>query len=584
MADVLFINTNETLELRYETNGTLILATKLLQAGISTNVLRFCEMESFLKPDHYHQFIDDMVDRILQFHPKCVSFYTLWPYYHVILRIAKILKARSPEIYTILGGPQASATAEDTLRAAPYIDYICTGEGENTVVPFFQMLLNQDRPVSSIPALYYRENGQIVHNELDFPLCDLETLPHWDDRLFTYDENPKKRASDTYFMPIDVGRGCPFSCTFCSSSRFWKRAYRLKSAEQIVSEIEYYMQKYGIRSFRFSHDAFTVNKRLTTAVCDAIIEKKLDINWITTTRVDCISEELIQKMKQAGLTNIELGIESGSARMQKIINKRLDLNRVKEMAQYLLENKIRTHLYFMYGFPDETEQDLNETLDMCFSLYDFGVPRCSMSYCRFNPNTEITAQHLQDLVLDPNCQILAQDIYGYEEELDVIRNNKPLFPFMYHLNTPTRNNYQYLTQLNRLYSQFRRTLGYLRSIYHGNNLQFYHDFISSNSELFSRKIDSISDAVIHNPLPIIENMINKTDLSSIPQLKELLRYENDIYHLRREQEDCTVRKTYGFSYLDLNRKLPITKYHQAETDILFQKTGNYIKTKIVGLR
>ena len=129
MTDVLFINPTQQLLLTKEVNGTMLLATKLLQANIPTKILRFCQIEGYN---------EDYETLILQIDPKCVSFYTLWPNYHIMLRIAREIKNVRPDIVTVFGGPQASATADEAMHALEYIDYVCTGEGENTVVPFFR--------------------------------------------------------------------------------------------------------------------------------------------------------------------------------------------------------------------------------------------------------------------------------------------------------------------------------------------------------------------------------------------------------------------------------------------------------------
>ena len=180
MADIVFVNETEKLELRQETNGTLLLATKLLQAGIDTRVLRFGQMEYYNRD--YAAFIREMTHKILAMSAKCVAFYTLWPYYHIVLRIARCLKEADSDIAIILGGPQASATAQATMEAMEFVDYICTGEGEDTIVPFVQALLRKDTgALARIPGLYYRSQGAVCHCEEQIPLCDLNSLPHWDD-------------------------------------------------------------------------------------------------------------------------------------------------------------------------------------------------------------------------------------------------------------------------------------------------------------------------------------------------------------------------------------------------------------------
>ncbi len=587
MADVLFINTTDKLEIKNEVNGTLILATKLLEAGIDVEVLRFCEIESYNGNDNYLGFIRDITERIIKIGPKCISFYTLWPYYHIMLRIAREIKAVAPQIITVMGGPQSSATASQTLSTQNYVDYICTGEGENTVVPFFGALLNGDyEKLAEIPSLYYRKDGKVVYNDLYAPLCDLNTLPYWDDRLYLKNHAEKESdiSSYNYFMPIDAGRGCPYSCTFCCSSNFWRRTYRLKSPERIIQDIEYYNKKFGIRSFWFTHDAFTVNKKLVENVCEEILQRGLDIRWKCTTRINCISEDLVLKMKESGCTNIELGIETGSERMQKIIDKRLDLKKAHETIKFLLKNNIAVHTFFMHGFPEETESDINDTLELLFSFLDLGVQYASMNYCRFNPNTTMTMQYMDQLVLDPSIAILSRRIFGYEEELDVIKNNREIFPFFYHLNTPERNEYQYLRYFVRMYQQFPISMRYLRALYKGDNLKFYHDFIKNNDHIISKGADDLIEAVHTKTLEVAVNTMKDFDMPYVQQLKELMRYDLDRKQISDLENGTVVCKTYGFSIMDYTSKKPIDKYCSAESKLLMQKSGDKIKVKIMDIK
>lgn len=582
MADILFVNTTGSLAVSQEVNGTMLLATKLLQAGMDTDILRFGRAQNYRKD--YQAFIQEITDLILQYDPKCVSFYTLWPHYHIMLRIASELKQRRRDIITVFGGPQASATAKSTLEAMDFVDYICTGEGESTVVPFFRTLLEESgKNLESIPGLYYRKNGKVTFNSCEIPLCDLNTLPHWDDRLYinNYTAPEPHITSDTYFMPIDAGRGCPYNCSFCCTSLFWRRTYRLKSPERIVSDILFYNQKFGIKSFWFSHDAFTTNMKLVSEVCDHILNTGLDIKWRCTARIDCVSEELILKMKQAGMTHIELGIETGSRRMQKLTHKNLNLERATEMVRFLLSQKVHVDLFFMYGFPDETEEDLNDTLELLFSMLDLGIRHASMSFCRFNPSTEITEQHLGELVLDPSVKILSRGIFGYNEELEMIGDNRALFPFYYHLNTPLRNKYQHLFFLSHLYQKYPNSIKHLRKLYNGNNLKFFDDLYNCNRDFFDGGAVHTSEGLSNPPLELLYNVLENFDLPYVRQLKALLKYDYDIQRVFHSAQDISLQETYAFSYIDYQLRLPIEQYSNGKTEILLQNINGIRKKEIL---
>ena len=582
MIDVLFINATESDKLKEQVNGTLLLATKLLESDFNVEVLCFYEMKNFLKG--YNSFIKEITEKIIKLNPKSISFYTLWPYYHIMLRIAKEVKKRNRNIITVLGGPQSTGTAFETMKNMDFIDYVCTGEGENTVVPFFSTVLGvKDYDITKIPGLYYRSNGEVTFNHIPIPLTDLEALEPWNEKFFKNAYKEVGITKSNYYMPLDVGRGCPYNCTFCCSSLFWNRRYRLKSAEKIVSEIKFYKNKFGINSFKFSHDAFTINKSLVSEVCDYIIENNLNIIWECTSRVDCITEELILKMKSAGMNHISLGIETGSERMQKLINKSLNIDTAKEKIKILIKNDIKVSLFFMYGFPEETEEDLNKTLDLIFWCYENGVLQTSMSYCSFNAGTEMTEKHFEQLYFDPDIKILSRRIYGFEEELDIIKSNKAIFPHFYHLSTPLRDYYQHLNFLISLYRKFPTTFKLAIPLYNGDYLKLYKDLYNNNIEIFNDSISVIRYNVIENPTDMVLNTFKNLENACFEKIKAVLEYENDVKKTHDSKEDIAIRKKYNFSMIDLQMKLPITQFSNMKTEILLQKKSGKLETKIISI-
>lgn len=585
MIDVLFVNSQKKLVLSHEVNGTMLLATKLLEADFTVDVLRFGEMNSYR--GDYTDFLDDMIREITAREPKCVSFYLLWPNTHIMLNLAERLKQINPQTVIIFGGPQASATAGDMIKAFDYLDYVCTSEGENTIVPLLTSVLRtQKKGLADIPGLFYRENGQILHNDTPVPLCDLETLPQWDDRLLKrYLDTPEENwTSDTYFMSLDVGRGCPYNCTFCSSSYFWCRKYRLKTPKKIVEDMLYHYHKYNIHSFAFSHDAFTSNMKLVDQVCEHIMASGVDFKWYCSARFDCVSEELLMKMKRSGLIQIELGVEVGSKRMQKLTKKNLNLERVNRLVDFMLANGIRVGVFFMCGFPEETEQDLSETLDMMFTMLDKGINYASMSFLRFNPATELTAKHFDDLVLDPTMKFLKRAVFGYNENIRMIEENKAIFPFYYHLETPLRREFQFLTLFNKMYQRFPRYIRYARRLYNGDNIRFYRDFCRNNADIFNGTMTVIDHAVQFNPVEMICNGIRDFDIPYLPQLRSALQFELDLEEVKDSKKDITLTRTYNFRYPDVMQNKPIEEFAQGQTDILFHKVNGAISIVPVHIR
>lgn len=585
MAEILFVNSTIEHALVMETNGTLLLGTLLLQDGFDVEVLRLGDVEEYKKD--YSTFIRSFTDRILESEPACVSFYTLWTHFHIMLRIARELKAIRPELIIVMAGPQVSTTAAEVIEAMDYVDYVCVGEGENTVVPFFRAILrNNGDGLDQVPQLYYRKDGVPFCTGITAPACDLETLPQWDDRLYLErcsEESATIRTSPAYYMNIDVGRGCPFNCTFCSSSRFWKRRYRLKSPQKIVEEILHWNRRFGIRSFRFSHDAFTVNNKLVYQVCDELERAGLDIRWTCTSRVDCINEELIARMVQCGMDRIELGVETGSPRMQKIINKNLDLNRLSEMVDVLLKYNVEINLFFMCGFPEETVEDLGMTLNLLFAMLDRGVHHTSMAFCHFYPGTAITNQYFDQLVLDPSIKVLPRSLYGCTEEVEMIENNKAIFPFFYHLETPVRREFQYLRYLIQDYEYFPNSLKHLRKLYNGDHIAFYRDFIRLNQSNLDRPAPHVPTLLFKHSVETFSQMLDQFAPPYAKQLKALLQYDYDRHRIQTAKSDVAIQNVYHFDPKDLEAQRPPEQYSDRSCIIRLEKRNGTVSQAVIPL-
>lgn len=582
--DILFVTISEKIRLRDEVNGNLILATILLDAGFSADILRFAQFDSWKKD--YPLFIQEITAHIVKTAPKCISFYTLCSTYHIVLRIACEVRKQRPDIKIILGGPQATVLAYPTMEAMPFVDYICTDEGENTIVPFLDALLRRNGDgLDKVPGLLYRDNGTIVKNDQPVPLTDLDSVPYWNDCLLLPEEGVSEPdiSSPYYLMSIDTGRGCPYNCTYCSTSYFWHRRYRMKTPQRIIQDIRYYNSKFGIRSFDIAHDAFTVDQKLVSTICDSIINEKLDIIWHCTTRIDCISKELILKMKQAGMYRISFGIETGSARMQKLIKKNLDLSKIKPMVQFLLENNLKVCLFFMYGFPDETPEDLTETLKLAFDVLDMGVQKIKMHFCLFDPCTEVTVKNYDALVLNPDRTRVFKGVFGWNEEMEMFQQNKLLFSFYYDLDTPVRQNYQYLTYLLYLYSDNRDILKYIRSLYNGDDLAFYGDFYAANRNYLT-DITHMDETMLHDQLQLISNLIDVIAPENARQLKAWAELTHDLRHASESEGDMHLQKDYDLHFLEYCKKVPFEKLSKVTSTIEIKKENGTVRTALKDIK
>jgi len=196
-------------------------------------------------------------------------------------------------------------------------------------------------------------------------------------------------------------------------------------------------QTYGISSFELVHDMFTVDRKRVEAFCEALIESKENFTWGCSARTDCIDEELIALMARAGYRGIFFGIETGSKRMQKIIDKGLELNDSAERVRSCDKFKINTAVSLMAGFPEETLDDLRATAAFFVDSlrYDHADPQ--LSILAPLADTPIQRQHKASLTLDDG---LADMSYrGWQQESEdhaMIAGHPEIFSSFYSIPTP----------------------------------------------------------------------------------------------------------------------------------------------------
>src|SRR5215813_6242113 len=312
--------------------------------------------------------------------------------YPLTLRIAQELKRCHPDSAVVLGGPQASVVDIATMRAYPFVDLVVRGEAEHTLPQLVDALASHSSP-AAIPGLTFRQGGEVVRSQ-DAPLIlDLDSLPFPAFHLF-----PDVRFCRHF--PLELGRGCPFACTFCSTNDFFRRRFRLKSPAHMIAEMRRVKESYGINSFELVHDMFTVDRKRVVEFCEALIESGESFTWGSSARTDCIDEELIALMARAGCRGIFFGIETDSARMQKIIDKGLDLDDSADRVRSCDKFKINTAVSLMAGFPDETMNDLRDTAAFFVDSLRFEHADPQLSILAPLAATPITTQHKDSLVLD----------------------------------------------------------------------------------------------------------------------------------------------------------------------------------------
>ncbi|MEK6288614.1 MAG: radical SAM protein [Acidobacteriota bacterium] len=345
--------------------------------------------------------------------PDIVGFMTENESYHHVLQICREIKEIKPDCVIVLGGPHASAVAAATLTSWPCIDYIVSGEGETSFADLIRSLMADG--FNSAPGVWYRQPSGAPFFAGERPLIkELDTLPY--PAYDLYEPDPEE---EIFF---EVGRGCPFQCTFCSTAPFWKRAYRVKSGARIIEELLYVLRLYGPRRMHFTHDLFTTSKTWVQEVCQVLIRAGAPIKWTCSSRTDTVDAELLKLMATAGCSAIYFGLESGSPRILAEIRKKIDVAHSFEILRSCLEAGIAANVGFIGGFPSEDEQSLSETFDAYARALEIGC--APVHFFQFTPfedssiagtlGDRICTGHFLDLPLGPelgaaNRKLVASD-------------------------------------------------------------------------------------------------------------------------------------------------------------------------------
>lgn len=310
--------------------------------------------------------VEAAVEQALAFEPDLVGFSTLTLEYSVVRRLARALKERRPQVKTVLGGPHATTDPEGVL-ANPDIDFLVLGEGEETF-PELVETLEADGDPAGVKGIAYREDGKAVFTEPRPLIQDLDALPMpaWDILdLEPYFDLPNFNiiVAHRRTMPIFTSRGCPYRCTYCHNI-FGKRT-RLRSAENVMEEIRILYDRYGIREFQVIDDVFNIHRGRAEEICDRIAASgmQLYLSFPNAIRGDIVKPGLVRKLKQAGTYKVNYAIESASPRIQEMVKKKVNLPRLKEAIAFTNEAGLWTHGFFMMGFPTETREEVEMTID-----------------------------------------------------------------------------------------------------------------------------------------------------------------------------------------------------------------------------
>lgn len=296
-------------------------------------------------------------------HPKIVGVPNLTITTNRVLKLIKEIKSIDPNITVIIGGIHPTVLPKEMLEDS-LADIIVRGEGELTLSELYECLKN-DRSYQDVKGISYRKGSEVIHNPSRELIRDLDELPP-----FPYDLFEKDIEHYGDFGTVISSRGCPFDCIFCSQRAISGKSYRFYSVPRIIDEVKLLVDRYGQKKIWFMDDNFAINKKRLFELLDGIIDSGYHkkVAFIAQTRGKEISYEILEKLKACNFISLAFGVETGSERLMKLLNKNeLVLDNIKAINMTSTAG-IMIDASFIFGLPSETRQERYETLKLACSL------------------------------------------------------------------------------------------------------------------------------------------------------------------------------------------------------------------------
>ena len=305
-----------------------------------------------------HLTYDSFKQQISKRKPDMVGLTSTTLTYKSALQIVRIVKEIHPNCLTVLGGCHVTFWDDKALQECPELDVVVRKEGEHTIKELAERF-KTSKNFQDILGVTYRKDGEIVRNSDRPYIEDLDSLPFPSHHLWPL-ENLRKYGN--IIFPLMTSRGCVFWCEFCSAVRMFGRRYRMRSAKNVVDEMEFLYKTYGAKNFTFYDDAFTVDQSRVEEICKELNYRNLKVKWDCGTRVDMVTKELLQLMKDSGCIAVWFGVEAGSQRVIDAMGKGFTATRTKEAFKMAHDVGLMTIASVVLGFPGETRESAWETV------------------------------------------------------------------------------------------------------------------------------------------------------------------------------------------------------------------------------
>jgi radical SAM superfamily enzyme YgiQ (UPF0313 family) len=280
-------------------------------------------------------------------------------------KILGIIREILPVVPVIFGGPWPSANPEKAIKTFG-ADFVVIGEGE-LVFPELINAINKGLPTESIPGTASQVNGTVKVNpkeQLSEDELNALPFPAWELLDHSLYAQTCSFASVGYrrYMSIITSRGCPYKCIYCHQTM--GKVFRKRSAQSVLAEMEELHLKHGFKDFEIIDDCFNLDRNRMYAILTGVRDKMKDVrlHFPNALRSDMLTPEDMVLFRQAGTVSAAFAIETSSPRLQKLINKNLNIEKAANAIDAAVKAGIYSIGYFMIGFPTESYEEASATV------------------------------------------------------------------------------------------------------------------------------------------------------------------------------------------------------------------------------
>ena len=315
--------------------------------------------------------IDTIADIVSSFKPESSVCGSLPWEAGLVHEIAAVVRKSAPVTLFAVQGQLAALLAEDLLRDGN-IDCAVIGDPEETL----KELLGANgagADLTRVKGIICRRDGVAMRTGDREPLSRLDDTAispeAWsliDFRAYSREQGWNGALAERWYLPVLTSRGCPFGCRYCGIPATAGKTFRPRAVESVIGEIAALHRAFGVTEFHVFDAAFNADPSRAAEICRKIIAARLPVRLAFPhgLRADCMTDELVGLLRDAGTYKVVYGIETASPRLQAAIGKKLDLSRTRQVIEATARSGIITGGYFMLGFPDESIDEMRRTVSV----------------------------------------------------------------------------------------------------------------------------------------------------------------------------------------------------------------------------